>query len=424
MNATITSLTAREVLGGSGRPTVEVSMTLDNGVSTTASVPSGTSRGSHEAFELFDRETRHKGYGVRTAAANVRDCIAPALIGASVMDQGAFDARLLELDGTEDKSNLGANAILPVSVAAAKAAAATAGLPVYRYLGGQIANRLPMPIATVIAGGEYSPSALPFEDFLYIVKDFPTFAEALDALAETRRELETILTRRYGTISDVGGALAPPLASVEEAFDVMLEACRAAGYEGRMDLALDVAANEIYDAETQRYTLGDRKVGAEELCGIYCTLAESYPLRFIEDGFHEEDFASHARLKAELEARRIPCSVVGDDLFVTNPKRLLHGIECRAASEMLFKINQIGTLTEAMLAAAIAHENGLAITLSLRSNDTSDPFVADMAVAIGAKRIKAGSPVRAERTAKYNRLLAIEDELGARARFSGAAMGL
>jgi enolase len=419
MTSRIAHIHAREILGATGRPAVEVMMTLENGMSAMASVPSGTSRGGHEAFELLDGETRFHGYGVRKAVANVQAEIFSSIKGMDVLNQANLDHALLKLDGTPDKHRLGANAILPVSIAAAKVAALFTGQSVYRYLGGQGVTRLPMPIATVIAGGEYSPSTLAFEDFLYIVEDFSSFHEALEALAETRAVLGAMLTERYGTLAEVGGALAPPLRSTEEAFDAMLEACEKAGYGGKMALALDVAATELYRQEDQTYQLGENRIGTDALLELYCSLAKAYPLRFIEDPFHEDDFASHASLLEKLLRIDPCCSVVGDDLFATNPERLAYGIKCRAATEMLFKINQIGTVTEALLAASIASENGLALTLSLRSNDTGDDFVADLAVAIGAKRFKAGSPVRAERNAKYNRLLAIEEELGRTARFSG-----
>ena len=419
MNVTIKTVSAREVLGGSGRPTVEVTLTLESGQTVSASVPSGTSRGGHEAFELFDGEERFKGYGARKAAANVRMEIAPALKGMSVLDLAAVDKRLIELDGTKDKSRLGANAILPVSVATAKAAAIATGLPVYRYLGGQAATRLPMPIATVIAGGEYSPSALPFEDFLYIVEGFSCFTDALEGLAATRAQLGKLLVKRFGPVADVGGALAPPLRSVHEAFDVMLQAAKDTGCEGRMNLALDVAANELYDAQSGTYALGDKRVSAPELCDVYLNLVKSYPLLSIEDPFHEDDFAAHTDLAAKLAASGSRCTVVGDDLFATNPERIVRGIEAKAATELLLKMNQIGTVTEAMHAGKFSQENGLAVTVSLRSNETCDPFAADLAVALGAERIKSGSPVRAERNAKYNRLLHIEEELGTSARFAG-----
>jgi enolase len=382
-------------------------------------VPSGTSRGGHEAFELFDGEERFQGYGVRKAVANVREMIAPALRGMSVLDLAAVDQRLMELDGTKDKRGLGANALLPVSVAAAKAAALAAGLPVYRYLGGQAATRLPMPIATVIAGGKYSPSSLPFEDFLYIVEGFNSFRDALEALAATRERLGKILTGRFGTVPEVGGALAPPLKSPQEAFDFMLQAAKEAGYEGCMNLALDVAANELFDEAPNTYRLGDKQLASQELCGLYLNLVDVYPLLSLEDPFFEDDFSAHADLVAKLAARNSRCKVVGDDLFATNPNRIAEGIRQKAATELLLKMNQIGTVTEAVLAGKTAQENGMAVTVSIRSNDTCDPFTADLAVALGADRLKAGSPVRAERNAKYNRLLLIDEELGSSARFAG-----
>ena len=419
VNIRIEKIQAREVLGGSGRPTLDVEILLSNGVLTSASVPSGTSRGGHEAFELYDGDKRYGGYGVRQAVNNVNTLIADRLRGMSPMDLSAIDQAMLELDGTPDKHRLGGNAILPVSVAAAKGAALTAEIPLYRYLGGLAATRLPMPIATVIAGGEYSPSALPFEDFLYIVEGYECFADALEALAATRKQLEINLTKRFGIVADVGGALAPPIESVEQAFDIMLEAVSQTGNEGRMGLALDVAANELYDKKNDTYNLGTRQVGSEELTNYYLELVDSYPLRFIEDPFREDDYAAHSRLTKRLGEKAVSCSVVGDDLFATNPVRIAKGIEEKAATELLLKINQIGTVTEALDAGNVAREGNLDITVSLRSNDTPDSFISDLAVALGAIRLKAGSPVRAERNAKYNRLLAIESDLGANARFAG-----
>ncbi|MDR2161104.1 MAG: phosphopyruvate hydratase [Desulfovibrio sp.] len=418
MKDAIRRITAREILGGAGRPTVEVTLTLDCDLAVSASAPSGTSRGKYEAFELFDREERFGGYGVRKAAALIRERIAPALAGMSVLDLAAVDGRLLELDGTRDKSRLGSNAILPVSVAAAKAAALAAGLPLYRYLGGQAATRLPVPIATVIAGGPHSPSGLAFEDFLYIVQGFSSFEEALEALAATRGRLGAILAARFGPVAEVGGALAPPLGDTREAFDFMLQAARETGCEGKMGLALDVAASGLYDEKTRTYALDGRQLEAGDLCRSYLDLVRSYPLLSIEDPFQEDDFASHAELRAKLDALRSPCAVVGDDLFATNPERLARGLAARAATELLLKINQIGTVSEALQVGSLARENGLALTVSLRSNETCDSFVADLAVALGAERIKSGSPVRAERNAKYNRLLQINAELASRARFA------
>ena len=407
MSILIDTVNAREILGASGRPTVEATVVTRSGVIATASVPSGTSKGRHEAQELRDGGSRFRGLGCRKAAANVRQEIAPALRGMPVEAQGEIDARMIEVDGSSNKGRLGANAILSVSVACAKAAAAVAGVGPYRYLGGERRLTSPAPIATVIAGGAHSPSSLDFEDYLYVLDGFASVGEAVEALWETRILLEEMMVARFGTVPEVGGALAPPLSDTREAFDLMLRAAERGGCAGRARLGLDVAASELYDAARDRYRIGGAEIERDTLGARYSEYVREYPLVFLEDPFHQDDFVAHAELTARLPG----VMVVGDDLFVSNPDRIRQGIALGAGNAVLLKINQIGTVTEARAAADAARAGGYTVTCSLRSHDTDDPFIADFAVATGARLIKLGSPVRGERNAKYNRLMAIEEEL-------------
>jgi enolase len=413
----ITSLTAREILAGSGWPTVEVCLSTERGQKVTASAPAGTSTGKHEARALYDGGSRYQGKGVLRAVGNVERKIAPAMHGLELANLEGLDQVMLDLDGTPDKSNLGANAILPVSVACAKALALAQDQSIFQCLADSAPDRLPVPIATVIAGGSYSPSGLVFEDYLYIMRDFACFAEALEALVRLRFTLQSLLVERFGPVPEVGGALAPPLASTQQAFEVMLEAAKRAGLEGRVGLGLDVAASEFYLSGEEAYRIEGNMASARQLAEVYQQLERDYPLVFLEDPFHEDDFTSHAALAADLPG----CRIVGDDLFASHPERIARGVRERSAHAILLKINQIGTVSQALRAAAIARRGGLGVTVSLRSNETNDDFIADLAVALGAEQIKLGSPVRGERNAKYNRLLAIEEELGPRARFAEQA---
>ena len=415
MKDVIERVEAREILSGSGRPTVEARITTTSGVVVEASVPSGTSRGKYEAFELYDREKRFHGLGVRRAVENVNLIIAPAIKYRDVTDQSEIDQTLIDLDGTVNKSRLGGNAILAVSVACAKAGAESCGLPCFRYLGGLGATRLPVPLATVIAGGEHSPSDLDFEDYLYVMQGFTSFSTALEALVETRYALGCLLEGRYGPAPEVGGALAPPIDDTRQAFDLMLEASERAGFSGRIGLGLDAAASELYLEDQDAYRVAGSRMRADELIQHYVGIASEYPLVFIEDPFQQDDFFHSAQLTSLLPDKRI----VGDDLLASNPGRIKKGIEERAVNALLLKINQIGTVSEACRAADLAMCNQMAVTVSLRSNDTNDSFIADFAVAMGAEQIKLGSPVRGERNAKYNRLLAIEGQVGNGAWFSG-----
>lgn len=415
MKSVIEMIRAREILSGPGRPTVEVELTTNDGIRVEASVPSGTSKGKYEAWEVYDGGKRFRGLGVKKAAENVNREIAPKLIGENVFAQRRIDNLMIELDGTKNKQRLGGNAILAVSLAVAKAGAAAAGLPLYRYLGGLGSVRLPVPLATVISGGKHSPSSLDFEDYLLIFDGFTSFADALEALVEIRYILGKNLQKKFGLVADDGGALAPPLSDTPQAFDLMLEAVEQAGYGGKVALGLDAAASDLYLEDRGLYNIGGREMEPTELIDYYISLAKQYPLVFIEDPFDQDDFVSFAKLTAALPDRKI----VGDDLFVTNPERIKMGIEQKAGNTLLLKVNQIGTVSEAYDAGILALQNGLAVTVSLRSSDTNDSFIADLAVALGAEQIKLGSPVRGERNAKYNRLLKIEAELGSAVRFAG-----
>jgi enolase len=416
MSDKIRRVEAQEILSGSGRPTVGVTLWTEGGTTVHSSVPSGTSKGKYEAFELYDGEPRYRGLGVRKAVRNVNELIAPALVGHRVDEQRAIDDLLLDIDGTENLRNLGGNAVLAVSLAAARAAARSEDVPLYRYLGGSLVRRLPVPIATVIAGGAHSPSTLDFEDYILIPDGFSRFSDALEALATTRVVLEELLTDRFGPVADIGGALAPPLAASEQAFDLMMEAVETGGYGGRVQLGLDVAASALYRSEDDTYVMAGAARTREEVIGYFRDLTVKYPLVFIEDPFDEDDFDGFTALTEALKGTQI----VGDDLFASNPSRIAEGIRRAAANAVLLKVNQIGTVSGALDAGRLALDGGYSLTVSLRSSDTNDSFIADLAVSLAAPQIKLGSPVRGERNAKYNRLLAIELELGERAVFAGA----
>lgn len=407
MSVRIEQVCAREILNSRGKPTVEVEMTCTNGLTVSASVPSGTSTGKYEALEVYDGGSRFRGKGTRKAAENVNKVLAPAVIGMDVTDQRVIDRTLIELDGTKQKSRLGGNAILGVSLAAARAGALALGLPLYRYLGGLGATRLPNVMSTVISGGAFSPSGLEFEDYLYVFDGFPTFRDQVEAISDMRWLLQKRCMEKYGTIAEDGGALAPPMSGTPEAFETMLAVAREIGCEKNVFLGLDVAANELFDAEKNAYNMTSGVMEPEKLTAYYQQLCRDYPLIYIEDAFHEDDWADFAGLTAALPDRQI----VGDDLFATNVERLQMGIERRAANTLLLKVNQIGTVSEALKTAAMAKNNRFEITASLRSGETNDTFQADLAVAVGAKQMKLGSPVRGERNGKYNRLMRIEDDL-------------
>ncbi|MFZ4437649.1 MAG: phosphopyruvate hydratase [Syntrophales bacterium] len=410
----IEKIEAREILSAVGRPTVQVTVTTRSGNSATASVPSGTSKGKYEAKELFDGGARFRGLGVGKAVKNVNTTIAQALTGIEVIRQREIDETLIALDGTDDKRKLGGNAILAVSLAVARAGARCAGLQLYRYIGGLGANRLPMPLSTIISGGRHSASNLAFEDYMLVFRDFNVFSQAVEALMEVRYHLEKSLKKRFNYLSEKGGAFAPPIENDDEALELILESIEKAGYLNKISLGLDVVGSDLYNPENKCYTLHGKSIAAEELLAYFIKLTKTYPITLIEDPFHEDDFENFAKLTAALPRTLI----VGDDLFTTNTKRIKKGIEMKAGNALLLKVNQIGTVTESVAAGLLALKHNYEVIVSVRSGDTIDDFITDLAVGIGAGQIKLGSPVRGERSAKFNRLLEIELET-ATVRLSG-----
>ena len=428
MKTAIKTIKAREILDSRGNPTVEVDVILEGGAFGRAAVPSGASTGLHEAVELRDKDSpRYGGKGVRTAVANVNDILARELAGLDAADQSGLDRRMLALDGTPNKGRLGANAVLGVSLAAAKAAAAAAGLPLYRHLAGlwsQVTGeparlRLPVPMMNVLNGGKHAANRVDFQEFMVMPAGLPTYSEALRAGVEVFWALRGILAAR-GLSTAVGdeGGFAPDLASNEQAVAVLIEAVEKAGYRPGRDVAvaLDPAASELYDDKTGRYVLAseDRALSSAEMVNLLEDWIERYPILSLEDGLAEDDWDGWALLTARL-GRRV--QLVGDDLFVTNKDRLARGIRCGTANAVLIKVNQIGTLTETLETMALARRAGYRTVISHRSGETEDTTIADLAVATGAGQIKTGAPSRSERVAKYNQLLRLEEELGAEAVF-------
>jgi len=413
-DVSISSIGAREVLDCRGLPTVQVDVVVGDGVLGRADVPAGRSTGSHEAYELRDGGTRFGGYGVRQAVANVNDRIAPALIGRSAAPQRALDAALLELDGTDDKSALGANAILGVSLAAARAAAAAHGMPLYRYVNAN-AHLLPAPQVNLINGGKHASNDLDFQEFIVIPSGAESMLHALQISTEINLQLGEILLQRFGKAAlntgDEGG-YAPAITDPREALDYLHEAVGRAGYDDVITYGLDCAATHLYDGATQTYQVAGTRYDRAGMIELYLDLIGRYGIVTIEDPLHEDDFEGFAEL-----TRASGIQIVGDDLFVTNPERLGRGIEAGSANALLWKVNQIGTLSEALDAAEMAFRSGYSVVVSERSCETEDPIIADLVVALNAGQIKTGAPVRGERTAKYNRLLAIAEELGATGRY-------
>jgi enolase len=420
---TIHAVRAREILDSRGNPTVEAEVELADGHIGRAAVPSGASTGEHEAVELRDGEAgRYLGKGVRRAVDNVIRVIKPALVGMDVRNQRRIDARLLELDGTPNKSRLGANALLAVSLAAVRAGATAAGLPLYRYLGGVNAHTLPVPLMNILNGGAHADNTVDCQEFMVVPLGAESFAEALRKGTEVFHRLKGILKGR-GLSTNVGdeGGFAPNLRSDVEAIEVLLEAIAKAGFRpgDEVALALDVAASELYDRG--RYTFKKSGAGtkdAEGMVRLYDDWVRQYPIRSIEDGLAEDDWTGWALLTRELGDR---VQLVGDDLFVTNTRRLARGIAEGVGNALLVKVNQIGTLTETLDAVAMATAAGYASVISHRSGETEDTTIADLAVATDAGQIKTGSASRTDRVAKYNQLLRIEEALGAAARYPGPA---
>ena len=422
MPTTIEDIWAREILDSRGNPTVEVEVTLTSGTIGRAAVPSGASTGVHEAVELRDGEPdRYNGKGVLKAVENVNTVIADALIGWDALDQVGIDRVLIDLDGTENKGNLGANAILGVSLAVAHAAANQLEIPLFRYLGGTFAHMLPVPMMNILNGGKHAVDSTDFQEFMIVPAGASTFAEALRWGAETYHALKAVLKGRgYSTnVGDEGG-FAPSLKSNEEAVEVILEAIEKAGYKPGVDIfiALDPAASEIYDEERQVYVLKKegKELTGEELILFWEAWVNKYPIISLEDGLAEDDWEHWARLYEVLGDR---VQLVGDDLLVTNVKRIKRAIKEKACNALLLKVNQIGTLTEAMAAAHTAHRAGWRVVVSHRSGETEDTTIADLAVALNTGQIKTGAPARGERTAKYNQLLRIEEYLAEDAYYPG-----
>ncbi len=418
--SSIVAIYAREVLDSRGNPTVEVDVHLESGAVGRAAVPSGASTGTHEAVEVRDGGPRYLGKGVLQAVRHVQERIAPHLLGQEATDQAAVDRLLCELDGTANKSHLGANAILATSLAVAKAASAEQGVPLYRYLGGALADRLPVPLMNVINGGRHADNPLELQEFLIVPAGAATFSEALRAGVEVYHHLRGWLRQR-GLRTAVGdeGGFAPDLDNTQAALDALLEATVRAGYRPGEEvwLALDAAATELY--RDGRYHLEGRALTGDQLVRYFEQLVDRYPLVSIEDAAAEDDWETWAALTEALAAR---VQLVGDDLFVTNPARLQEGMRRGVANAVLIKPNQIGTLTETFAALRLAQEGGYAAVLSHRSGETEDASLADLAVASGCGQIKTGAPARSDRTAKYNQLLRIEQELGPAARFAGPSV--
>ena len=416
MSPVITNLSAREVLDCRGLPTVQVDLALDDGTVATADVPSGRSTGSMEATELRDGGTRFGGFGVLGAVGAVNGELREALVGRSLPGQRELDSELIAIDGTEQKSRLGANAILGVSLAAARARAAAAGMPLYRALNAN-AHVLPAPLVNLINGGKHASNDLDFQEFIIIPVGAESIVEALQISTEVNLALAEILLERYGksalNTGDEGG-YAPAISDPHEALGLLHEAVANAGHEGRFRYGLDCAATHYYDADSGTYDIAGSKRDRDGMIELYQELIREFDVVTIEDPLDESDFEGFAEL---TEASGI--QIVGDDLFVTNPERLRIGLEAGAANSLLWKVNQIGTLSEALDAADIAHRAGYTVVVSERSGETEDPIIADLAVALGAGQIKTGAPVRGERTAKYNRLIRIEEELGATASYPG-----
>jgi enolase len=415
----IEDIKALELLDSRGNPTVGAVVRLESGIEASAAVPSGASTGAHEAVELRDGGSRYMGKGVLKAIKNINEVIAPALYGYDAMDQNALDKAMLELDGTPNKSKLGANALLAVSLAAARAVASTLDIPLYRYLGGANAKTLPVPMMNVINGGEHADNNVDMQEFMLAPIGFSTFSEALRAGVETFHNLKKVLSARgYNTnVGDEGG-FAPDLKSNQEAIEVILEAIEKAGYTPGEQIAigLDPASTEFFKEGKYHLKAENKVLSSDDMIDYWASWIKNYPIISIEDGLAEDDWVSWAKLTAKVGDK---CQLVGDDLFVTNVERLQRGIDEHVGNAILVKVNQIGTLSEAMDAIELAKSRGYRNMISHRSGETEDAFIADLAVAVNAGQIKTGSASRSDRLAKYNRLLRIEHDLGDAAVFLG-----
>jgi enolase len=417
----IQHITARQILDSRGNPTVEVDVFTTNNHLGRAAVPSGASTGKHEAVELRDGDSqRYLGKGVLQAVKNVQEVIAPQLLGCSVYEQNLIDRIMIELDGTDNKANLGANAILGVSLAVAKAAAKEAGVPLFRYVGGVNANTLPVPMMNILNGGAHADNGIDFQEFMIMPLKAERFSDALRMGTEVFHHLKKVLQKK-GLSTNVGdeGGFAPNIRSNQEALEVVLLAIEAAGYRAGEDIfiALDAASSEFYDEKTGLYHFkksSGEKLSSEQMVEHWANWVRKYPIISIEDGMHEDDWQGWAKLTKAIGEK---VQLVGDDLFVTNTKRLKKGIEQEVANAILIKVNQIGTLTETLDAINLAHRNSYKAVMSHRSGETEDSTIADLAVALNTGQIKTGSASRSDRMAKYNQLLRIEEELGETAYF-------
>ena len=415
--AVIKTVVAREILDSRGNPTVEVEVSLDSGVRATAAVPSGASTGAHEAVELRDGDSRYGGKGVRKALAGIASELAPAVTGMDPTSQRAIDEKMITLDGTPNKARLGANALLGISLATAKAAASSKHQPLFLYLGGQDATLLPVPMMNILNGGAHADTNVDIQEFMVAPFGANSFAESLRWGAEIYHSLKAVLKKR-GLATSIGdeGGFAPNLSSNREALDLILNAITSAGFKPGKDvgLALDVAATEFY--EEGKYSFESKARTSDEMIAYYSELVSAYPLVSIEDPLDENDWNGWVAITKKLGEK---VQLVGDDLFVTNPARLADGISKGAANALLVKVNQIGTLTETLDAVALAHKSGYKSMMSHRSGETEDTTIADLAVAARCGQIKTGAPARSERVAKYNQLLRIEESLGSDATFAG-----
>lgn len=413
----IKNVKAREILDSRGNPTVEAIVKTGK-ASASAAVPSGASTGENEALELRDKGERYHGKGVLKAVENINNIIAPELNGMSVLDQSKIDKRMLDIDGTDDKSNIGANAILAVSLASARTASKVLDIPLYRYLGRTNDDLLPAPFMNVLNGGEHAGNELDIQEYMLVPVGADTFKEALRMGTEVYHVLEDIIEKKYGpsatSIGDEGG-YAPPLEDPIEPFELLSEAIQETGYGEKIKLAIDSAASEFKTKDG--YDFSGEKLSLDEMVDFYDRLVEEFPIISIEDPLAEDDWSGFSTLTDRLGHKT---QIIGDDLFVSNPEIIRKGIREEVCNCVLLKVNQIGSLTEAMEAASIAKRNDYGLQVSHRSGETCDPFIADLSVALSSGQIKAGAPSRGERTAKYNRLLQIEDELEDVARYSGA----
>ncbi len=412
MRYSIADIKAREILDSRGNPTIEVDVTTEGGVTGSAAVPSGASTGIYEAVEIRDGGKRYGGKGVQKAVEAATKTIQPKLKGVDVRRQKEIDYAMITLDGTKNKSSLGGNTMLGISLACARAAAASESLRLYEYIN-RNATLLPIPFFNVINGGKHAGNQLDFQEFMIAPTGATSFREALRMGAEVYQTLKGQLLKTYGknsiNVGDEGG-FAPPIKTPEEALDVLWKAIKEAGYDGKVMIGLDVASSTFY--KDGYYTVSGKRYSCSELIELYKGLVKAYPVVSIEDPLEEEDFEGFAEI-----TKAIPRQIVGDDLFVTNPKKLAKGIEMGACNALLWKVNQIGTLTEALEAATLAKKNGYGVMASHRSGDTEDPWVADLSVGIESGQIKSGAPARSERTAKYNQLLRIEEWLGSKAKY-------